>query len=318
MRALIIILLNIFSFCAIAQMSVDEQIDSLEQVVSRIRTELNKKEGELSEVVNQLKAVKNEKFLDSIGSQEQYIIAKLNMMGRLREEGRASSPVIKSIAKQSSVKLISFSNRYWYINYEDTFGFLSDIYFVETEEMKSFKEALIKQNKELELKKNREAYQKEMAQRRAHIDSIDNARQMAIEEAEKEAELQKKIKEEEEKKQKILWASEQKEKERLRKIEYEEEKRLKKLEEEKEEKRLKKLEEERRADIISKYGNDIGNKLINGEYWLKMTSEMAKVSLGEPSQIRKSVGHWGINETWLYPSYLILEFENGILKSYTE
>ena len=314
MRVLLIVFLNILSFCAIAQMSLNEQIDSLEREVSRIRIELNKKEGELSEVDSQL----NEKLLDSTSSQEQYITAKLNMMGRLREEGRASSPVIKTIAKQSSVKLISLFNRYWYINYEDTFGFLSDIYFVETEEIKSFKEALIKQNKELELKKNREAYQKEMAQRRAHIDSIDNARQMAIEEAEKEAELQKKIKEEEEKKQKILWASEQKEKERLRKIEYEEEKRLKKLEEEKEEKRLKKLEEERRADIISKYGNDIGNKLINGEYWLKMTSEMAKVSLGEPSQIRKSVGHWGINETWLYPSYLILEFENGILKSYTE
>ena len=314
MRVLLIVFLNILSFCAIAQMSLNEQIDSLEREVSRIRIELNKKEGELSEVDSQL----NEKLLDSTSSQEQYITAKLNMMGRLREEGRASSPVIKTIAKQSSVKLISLFNRYWYINYEDTFGFLSDIYFVETEEIKSFKEALIKQNKELELKKNREAYQKEMAQRRAYIDSIDNARQMAIEEAEKEAELQKKIKEEEEKKQKILWASEQKEKERLRKIEYEEEKRLKKLEEEKEEKRLKKLEEERRADIISKYGNDIGNKLINGEYWLKMTSEMAKVSLGEPSQIRKSVGHWGINETWLYPSYLILEFENGILKSYTE
>ena len=295
-------------------MSLSEQIDSLEQVVSRIRTELNKKKGELSEVDSQL----NEKLLDSTSSQKQYIIAKLNMMGRLREEGRASSPVITTIAKQSSVKLISLFNRYWYINYEDTFGFLSDIYFVETEEIKSFKEALIKQNKELELKKNREAYQKEMAQRRAYIDSIDNARQMAIEEAEKEEELQKKIKEEEEKKQKILWASEQKEKERLRKIEFEEEKRLKKLEEEKEEKRLKKLEEERRADIISKYGNDIGNKLINGEYWLKMTSEMAKVSLGEPSNIRKSVGDWGINETWLYPSYLLLEFENGILKSYTE
>ena len=240
------------------------------------------------------------------------------MMGRLREEGRASSPVIKTIAKQSSVKLLSFSNRYWYINYEDTFGYLSDIYFVETEETKSFKEALIKQKKELERKRNREVYQKEMAERRAYIDSIDNARQMAKEEAEKEAELQKKIKEEEEKKQKILWASEQKEKERLRKIEDEEEMRLNKLEKEKEEKRLKKLEEERRADIISKYGNDIGNKLINGEYWLKMTSEMAKVSLGEPSKIRKSVGDWGINESWLYTSYLILEFENGILKSYTE
>ena len=60
MRVLIIVLLNILSFCAIAQMSLNEQIDSLEQVVSRIRIELNKKEGELSEVLSQLSVVKNE------------------------------------------------------------------------------------------------------------------------------------------------------------------------------------------------------------------------------------------------------------------
>ena len=67
MRALIIVLLNILSFCAIAQMSLNEQIDSLEQVVSRIRTELNKKKGELSEGDSQL----NEKLLDSTSSKKQ-------------------------------------------------------------------------------------------------------------------------------------------------------------------------------------------------------------------------------------------------------
>ena len=60
MRALIIVLFNILSFCAIAQMSLNEQIDSLEREVSRIRIELNKKEGELSEVLSQLSVVKNE------------------------------------------------------------------------------------------------------------------------------------------------------------------------------------------------------------------------------------------------------------------
>lgn len=60
MRVLIIVLLNILSFCAIAQMSLNEQIDSLEREVSRIRIELNKKEGELSEVLSQLSVVKNE------------------------------------------------------------------------------------------------------------------------------------------------------------------------------------------------------------------------------------------------------------------
>ena len=279
MKALIIVLLNILSFCAIAQMSLNEQIDSLEQVVSRIRTELNNKEGELSEVLSQLSVVKNEKLLDSIGSQEQYITAKLNMMGRLREEGRASSPVIQSIAKQSSVKLISFSNRYWYINYEDTFGFLSDIYFVETEEIKSFKEALIKQNKELELKKNREAYQNEMAQRRAVVDSVDSI--MNIERIEHQKQLA------EWEKQLAKWGKESEEREKKRK-----------------------------SDCIAIYGNEIGQKLINGSYWIGMTDEMARLSLGYPKDVNRTVGSWGTHEQWVYSMDLMLYFENGILKSY--
>jgi len=257
MRALIIVLLNIFSFCAIAQMSLNEQIDSLEQVVSRIRTELNKKDGELSEVLSQLKAVKNEKLLDSIGSQEQYITAKLNMMGRLKEEGRAGSVAIKTIASRSSVKLINFSEGYWYVNYEDSYGFLSEMYFMETEEMKSFKEALIQQNKLLEKQNNelkseqtRITFQEEMSQRKAEIDSIYNAKN-----------------------------------------------------------------EEKRKMLIAKYGKSLASKLLEEGYWIGMTDEMARDSLGDPKDINRSSGSWGFHEQWVYENQY-LYFENGILKSY--
>ncbi len=46
-----------------------------------------------------------------------------------------------------------------------------------------------------------------------------------------------------------------------------------------------------------------------------MTTEMARASLGNPENINKSVGVWGVNEQWVY-SRLYLYFEDGIMTSY--
>ncbi len=57
-------------------------------------------------------------------------------------------------------------------------------------------------------------------------------------------------------------------------------------------------------------------KLIDGYYWIGMTDEMARLSLGTPKDINRSVGSWGAHEQWVYSMDLMLYFENGILKSY--
>lgn len=46
-----------------------------------------------------------------------------------------------------------------------------------------------------------------------------------------------------------------------------------------------------------------------------MSSDMAIESLGIPETINRSVGSWGVNEQWVYPS-LYLYFENGVVTSY--
>jgi len=70
-------------------------------------------------------------------------------------------------------------------------------------------------------------------------------------------------------------------------------------------------------EIISRYGEEIGEKLINGYYWLGITDKMARISLGLPDDINKSVGSWGVHEQWIYKKYdLYLYFENGVLTSY--
>ena len=78
----------------------------------------------------------------------------------------------------------------------------------------------------------------------------------------------------------------------------------------------KKIKQEKyRQSLISKYGKETGQKLFEGYYWIGMTKEMAKISLGEPNRINKSVGSWGVNEQWVYYS-IYLYFKNGILSSY--
>lgn len=76
-----------------------------------------------------------------------------------------------------------------------------------------------------------------------------------------------------------------------------------------------KQQEERKTLLTRKYGKVTGDKIFNNYYWIGMTTEMARESLGSSENINKSVGAWGVNEQWVY-SGLYLYFENGIMTSY--
>ena len=73
----------------------------------------------------------------------------------------------------------------------------------------------------------------------------------------------------------------------------------------------------RKQKLIDKYGVSIATKLLNGDIWLNMTSEMASESRGYPTKNNRSVGAWGVHEQWVYSNY-ILYFENGILTSWQD
>lgn len=76
-------------------------------------------------------------------------------------------------------------------------------------------------------------------------------------------------------------------------------------------------ENPRLARLTQKYGKEIAKKLINGEYWIGMTTAMATESLGSPDDVNKSTGSWGIHEQWVYDKKkLYLYFENGKLSSF--
>ena len=134
-------------------------------------------------------------------------------------------------------------------------------------------------------------------------------------------------KEEEEKKQKELreveWReireqneaeTEAAERERQEKLRADRLEVIKRAEAKKEKEEAK--EKKRKLDIIATYGKQVGQKLIDSYYWIGMTDEMARLSLGYPKDVNKTVGIWGTHEQWVYSMDLMLYFENGILKNY--
>jgi len=97
-------------------------------------------------------------------------------------------------------------------------------------------------------------------------------------------------------------------------------KRIKKVENRKAQQyKIKEQQDKWKMEIIRKYGKEIAEKLFNGHYWLGMTDEMARASLGYPDDVNRTVGSWGTHEQWIYDRYKIyLYFENGKLTSYQD
>ncbi len=68
----------------------------------------------------------------------------------------------------------------------------------------------------------------------------------------------------------------------------------------------------RNTQMIRKYGYSDGKKIAEGKLWLGMKTQMVLDSWGIPYRVRRSRGHWGEMEQWIYSS-AYLYFENGQL-----
>lgn len=69
----------------------------------------------------------------------------------------------------------------------------------------------------------------------------------------------------------------------------------------------------RKAVLTKKYGSAIATLIIDEQVKVGMTSEMCRESWGEPSDVNRSTGPWGVHEQWVYYDYNYLYFENGKL-----
>ena len=62
----------------------------------------------------------------------------------------------------------------------------------------------------------------------------------------------------------------------------------------------KKLTAAQRELYILKYGEEVGNKIVNKQIWTGMTDDMVMESWGEPDRIDKNVEAWGSFTQWHY------------------
>jgi hypothetical protein len=78
----------------------------------------------------------------------------------------------------------------------------------------------------------------------------------------------------------------------------------------------KNKEEQRKAYLIKKYGSTTGENIFAGRVWIGMKDSLAKESWGDPEDINRTVGSWGVREQWVYSNENYLYFENGVLTSW--
>jgi hypothetical protein len=229
----------------------NQDIENLQKEITRLENEIKIKTDSLNELKTKIKHLQNQEYLSKFKPKGDELVmnASLIMDGKLRKSSSPMSNIITNLNKNDIVKLTDYQDEYWVVNKEQYFGYLSEMYINETEEIVIFKEELIRLNEEYRIRKENEEIEK------IRLD------------AEKETALQKE------------------------------------------------KYNEHRQKILSKFGKETGQKLLDGYYWIGMTDKMAKISLGEPRSINRSVGAWGVHEQWVYYS-MYLYFENGILSSY--
>jgi hypothetical protein len=81
----------------------------------------------------------------------------------------------------------------------------------------------------------------------------------------------------------------------------------------------KKIQESVKTALANKYGIFNSERILNHQYWIGMTDEMARESLGSPDDINRTTGTWGVHEQWVYEKKeLYLYFENGELTSFQD
>jgi hypothetical protein len=251
MRTLITILFVISNVLLYSQVD-QKKLTRLTIIANSLEKEIKIKQDSLEKVKKEIEHFKNQEYLSQfkkLDSDAITIDAICKSEGKLRKGSDVFAKTITTIRRNDTIKLTDYKSGYWVVNKGAYFGYLSELWVLESPEVVAFKSELIRQNEELKRKK-----EKEEADRLKKSQAKENALQ-------------------------------------------------------------KKKQEEYDKRILSKYGNEIGYKLLLGNYWIDMTDEMARVSLGRPHKINRSVGQWGVHEQWVYyDKYLY--FENGKLTSY--
>lgn len=72
------------------------------------------------------------------------------------------------------------------------------------------------------------------------------------------------------------------------------------------------IKNEGNAEMIEKYGDDVGRKINSSQVWIGMSKEMLIDSRGYPEDKNITTGSWGKHEQWVYKDKYVY-LEDGIV-----
>jgi len=154
-----------FSSIAFGQEFKNQSIGDLQKRATRLKTEIKIKSDSLSVIENKIENLQYQEYLIKVKPKGGGLVmtASIKMEGNLRKSSSPLSDIIIKINKNDTVKLTDYQNGYWIVNTNQYFGYLSDLYINETEEIKKFNEELMKLNEEFRIKKEKEEAKKQTA-----------------------------------------------------------------------------------------------------------------------------------------------------------
>ncbi len=74
----------------------------------------------------------------------------------------------------------------------------------------------------------------------------------------------------------------------------------------------------RKDTYVKKYGKKWGTIVADKNIQIGMTDKMVLDSWGQPDDINRTVGSWGVHEQWVYGADQYLYFENGKLTGWQD
>ena len=134
------------------------KIDKLKKEVVQVENEIQIKKDSLKILKGKIKQLENQEYFSNFKQKDGSLsmIAVLRIDGKLRKSNSIFSEILTTFSKNDTVKLTDYQDGYWVINKGQYFGYMSEMYINETENVKKFKSELQKQNEGLLVKKKAE------------------------------------------------------------------------------------------------------------------------------------------------------------------
>ena len=123
-----------------------ETIERLQKEVSRIEEDIKNKSDTLKKLQNEIYKIENQHFISNLKSNEEglYFPAVIRMSGKIRKSSDPFSDIITFVDKSDTVFLYDYNNNYWAVRRGGHIGYLSELYLLETNELKVLKSEFVK------------------------------------------------------------------------------------------------------------------------------------------------------------------------------